>query len=106
MKRAEISSTMLVFIIIAVIAMALFITFFYFRGADLFGQFGQISPSESETARDACQIACNSAKLRSTCDEWESVYCNKIYGKTEATCWDALPDTCRNVEKQDESCGC
>ena len=61
---------MLVFIAIAIIAMVMFIIFFTGKSADLFSQFGQVSPSENQTARDVCQIACNNAKLRNDCEGW------------------------------------
>ena len=58
---------MLIIIIIAVFAMAIFIIFFTGKSADLFGQFGNVEPS---TERDSCQIACNQAKINNDCEGW------------------------------------
>lgn len=70
MKKAEISTSMLVWIIIAIIAMVVFVIFFTGKSAGLFGQFKEAGPSESDTSRDACQIACNMAKANNDCVGW------------------------------------
>ena len=96
MKRAEISSTMLVFIVIAIIAMTVFVIFFTGKSAGLFGQFGRIEPN---TADDACQIACNQAKVSHNCATW----CFKMYGEGPDRCYEKL--TCDNLkDANNEKC--
>ena len=90
MKRAAISMDMLAIIIIVIIGMAIFIVFFTSKSGDMFKQFGHVSPEEDETARDACQLACNNAKLRTTCDSFNDAWCYKRYGNTEKMCYSVI----------------
>lgn len=100
MKRASVSINMLVVIVIAITAMTIFILFFTGKSAGLFSQFSKVSPSESDTDMEVCQIACNNAKISKSCLSW----CNKLYGEGPEKCYEKME--CNFKDAEGKLCTC
>ncbi len=101
MKRGSISIYMVFAIIIALIAMTIFLIFFTGRSAGLFSSWKQVEPGDTELANNKCLIACNTASLTSNCEDWKKSFCDVRYGKTELMCWEK--DFCNDVKKKRDS---
>lgn len=108
MKRAVVETSSIVWLVIALLVLAVIGFFIYFQYPEASKSASSLLPSETETARTMCLIACNKAADAQTCTEWQEKYCSEKYGKTAELC--SAKVTCSKEIKDSEgtptTCDC